>query len=245
MMETTLRNRLDLMKGVGRHWLWMGLLVALTATVEATSPTIIAEGDKAAAPQKKVGRIHEIERRGPARLSATSRPTSGGRVERYRRNPSESSIDADDQHRRRHDPRLRHGQVTGRQSSYYGWSDRHLGYRGLPPIIIANYGEERGPSHWPQASYEIVERRAQSLAWIRGHEEEVPLVDVIDGEFVDVYHPAVYRRGESDELVEVEAERTTREPKVRIILTTVWVEGHYATAPAQSDPPGPEVPAMP
>ena len=87
-------------------------------------------------------------------------------------------------------------------------------------------GDSGYPAQPSTATYEIV--KPEGRQWVEGHWEEVAMQDVIEGEYVEVYHPAVYRKGEDGNLEAVEKEQLTKEPKVRIILTKVWVEGHWA-----------------
>jgi hypothetical protein len=96
------------------------------------------------------------------------------------------------------------------------------------------------------ASYQVVE--PPKPRWVMGHWEEVPMQDIEAGESIDVYHPAVYRRQDDGTLELVEKESTTKEPKVRIILAKIWVEGHYeaeSPEPAPGTQPQPKVEATP
>lgn len=102
-----------------------------------------------------------------------------------------------------------------------------LGYWEQPhsPVYIIGDSRDDMPAYPSSASYVIVERRPDQSEWVPGHWEEVPITDIVEGEFVEIYHPAIYRQTEDGELELLEVERTTREPKVRIILAKVWVEG--------------------
>lgn len=76
------------------------------------------------------------------------------------------------------------------------------------------------------SSYEIVrpkkpaaEESQQSGHWeLRAEQIPVP------GEFVDVYHPAVYEVDDAGKHQLVEAAETTRVPKVKIVLRKTWVQ---------------------
>lgn len=94
---------------------------------------------------------------------------------------------------------------------------------GYPMIVVQDPTDI--PVDLPSASYQVVE--PVKPQWVKGHYEEVAFEDIIEGEFVEVYHPAVYRQQEDGSLALVEEARTTQEPKTRIILSRVWVEGHW------------------
>lgn len=81
------------------------------------------------------------------------------------------------------------------------------------------------------ASYEIVRPRSPVGSSVKKDEspragrwelraEEVP----VPGEFIEVYHPAVYEVDEEGNHQLVEAAETTRVPKVKIVLRKIWVE---------------------
>lgn len=80
---------------------------------------------------------------------------------------------------------------------------------------------------------EVVERSQRQ--WVPGHYEQVMVEDPIEGETVEVHHPAVYERQSDGSLKLLEKERTERQPKVRLILTQRWVEGHYEYGEAEED----------
>lgn len=103
-----------------------------------------------------------------------------------------------------------------RYDSWYYW--------GVPPVIVYN-DDYDGAARRSTARYEVVAR--EGLEWVEGYFDQVAVREVIDGEYVDVYYPAVYEKDDEGKRVLVEQARTVREPKVRIILTKVWVEGHY------------------
>lgn len=111
-------------------------------------------------------------------------------------------------------------------SRYYPLLDCDRFY--YPGGVVVIEEDSGWPAQPPTATYEIV--KPDQGQWIEGHWEEVAMQDVIEGEYVEVYHPAVYRKGDDGNLALVEKDRTTREPKVRIILTRVWVEGHWELA---------------
>jgi hypothetical protein len=115
-------------------------------------------------------------------------------------------------------------------------------YQYYPYLADEIYSMPRVYDGAGTATYQIVEPPLPQ--WVKGHFEEVPMQDVIDGEFVDVFHPAVYRRLEDGSLEQIEEAHTTREPKVRLILTKIWIEGRQELpepedaddAPAQDGP---------
>ena len=73
----------------------------------------------------------------------------------------------------------------------------------------------------PRASYEVVPPAPQPAE--TGHYGWVPETEPVEGEFIEVYHPAVYRRLGDGSLQLVEEAGTVREQKVRIILTRQWI----------------------
>ena len=133
-----------------------------------------------------------------------------------------------------------------RRRPYFYDDDNYVNYRGVPYYYYPPYWYDYGgpevyiddhrddvPLGKSRASYQVGPR---GQTWIEGHYEWMPREDVIEGETVEVYHPAVYRQLEDGKLELLEAERTTKEPKVRIILTRVWIEGQYVP----DYPPPPE-----
>ncbi len=80
------------------------------------------------------------------------------------------------------------------------------------------------PARWPSASYELV--YPERGRWVEGHFEEVPYEEIVIGEYVEVTYPAVWRQTESG-LELVEPEQTERVPRTRIVISRVWVPGHY------------------
>jgi len=106
-------------------------------------------------------------------------------------------------------------------------------YGGEPVIIIddaviAGGTDTRGGSVTYQAGERTYSAGGEDgRRWVEGHWAEMPREDLIEGETVEVFHPAVYRQREDGSLEELEEERVTREPKYRVVLTPVWIEGHY------------------
>lgn len=96
----------------------------------------------------------------------------------------------------------------------------NIDYSGL------NEGDTNEPPPQNEAIYEVIDRRGRQ-SWVDGHYEEVAAEERVPGQSVEVYHPAVYRQKEGGVLELMEKEKIRREPKVRIILRKVWVEGHY------------------
>jgi hypothetical protein len=110
----------------------------------------------------------------------------------------------------------------------FPYDSRSFGYFYYYPYVAAPPGYYDDSA---TASYSVVE--PPKPVWVQGHFEEMPVTDVIEGEYVEVFHPAVYRRGEDGALELLEEARTTREPKVRIIMEKIWIEGHYESEPVQ------------
>jgi hypothetical protein len=75
------------------------------------------------------------------------------------------------------------------------------------------------------ASYEIVRpaKAGRPAAGAAGHYEIRAAEEVVPGEHVEIYHPAVYEVDASGRRRIVEKERTERVPKTRVVLTRVWV----------------------
>lgn len=110
-----------------------------------------------------------------------------------------------------------------RSNYYYGYN-----YPWAPVIIYADEDDEAS-----EVIYEVTERGERR--WVPGHYEEIVVEEVIEGEFVEVYHPAIYERGENGNLKQLEEERTERLPKVRLIVTQEWVAGHYEYGPEEDE----------
>lgn len=102
---------------------------------------------------------------------------------------------------------------------YYGGHYLPWAWRGDGDVTIIHDGSIRKPWVRSRAAYRKPDRREAG----KGRFEEVAVRDVIEGEFIEVFHPAVYRIDEDGELIEVESARTVREPRYRVILTRVWV----------------------
>lgn len=112
------------------------------------------------------------------------------------------------------------------------------------PYVHA-YDSQRQPPVALGSSYEIVRPQPQGNASTSsttstsktgagaaptGHYEARAREVVIPGQFVEVYHPAVYEVDDTGKEQLVEKEETTRVPKVRLVMTRVWVEGPAPTA---------------
>lgn len=111
----------------------------------------------------------------------------------------------------------------------------HAGYSAFVPGVVGAV-DRSAENVGLGASYEIVTPgadrfppgppfAARPAGPAEGHyelrAEEVP----VPGEYVEVYHPPVYVADEEGNLQLVEAEETTRVPKVKIVMRRVWVEG--------------------
>lgn len=125
-------------------------------------------------------------------------------------------------------------------NDYRRWLYFHSFYRYYPyPVVdVYTYTDDSVTTGDSEASYERTKQRITSIdtdedrgEWIAGHYVEVPVEQIVEGETVEVFHPAVFRRTEDNKLEQLEAESTSREPKVRIVLTRKWIEGHYANDP--------------
>lgn len=88
------------------------------------------------------------------------------------------------------------------------------------------------------ASYEVVPAAKHRES--TGYWKRIAVEKAIDGEYVEVYHPAVYEQQKDGTLQQIEPERTVREPKTRVILKRVWVEGD-----TQANPPAAEASKQP
>lgn len=109
--------------------------------------------------------------------------------------------------------------------------------QGYPVVIPYTYtnGSTLSEPVALGSSYEIVDRRASAAVARRdsaqtappatGHyevrAEEVP----VEGQFVEVYHPAVFETDDQGRLQLVQPEETRRVPKTRVVLRRAWVDG--------------------
>ena len=108
----------------------------------------------------------------------------------------------------------------------------YAGHRGLSVYVPFAYDTNRDRNSVALgASYEIVYRKPRSGRTLEaksgqpaGRYEARAKEVVIPGEFVDVFHPAVYETDENGVEQLVQREETTRVPKVRIVIDRVWVE---------------------
>lgn len=123
----------------------------------------------------------------------------------------------------------RSGYVSERFCSHYhrGGEGGYGRYSGYPSAYQSEYRADRRQEQIGLgASYEIVRPSKPAVAKpAQGRYELQPQEEVISGEFVEIYHPAVYRIDEDGKEQLAEEEELTRVPKVRIVLRPVWVEG--------------------
>ncbi len=193
-----------------------------------------AGGDGEGRSAGRVGR-HEFNRNyndagdSDVRRRGDERGGNAGRDRRRRAGDDYGGHDPHGDHRRYRD------RYYGSHPDYYPRAYRH--YYGPPFYYYTDRHEDDAPLGRSSASHTVVPR--DSL-WLEGRYAWSPKEDVLEGEFVDVFHPAGHRQLEDGTLELLEEERTTREPKVRIILTKTWIEGQYdpdfAPAPDAADP---------